>query len=165
MSPNDDQGSLKAAYKGAGYRMLSTEEFFVRDLSKPIADSVIEIRRVTTLEDAECVAKAARSRQILPELLGGSEVRLYCVWKGGVPAGWVRSIHLRPESTWASNLFVPARFRRKGFGSALMTTMLQDDLRTGAKYSVLLASSAGAKLYPQLGYDRIGRLMLLSPKR
>lgn len=160
-----DLAAGKAAYKAAGYRFLGSEEFFVRDLGLPIDDPPVQVKRVTTVQEADRIARSARTRQIpIPEL-EGSRIRLYAAWDGGAPIGWVRSIHLTPESTWASNLMVLPGFRRKGIGSALMLKMLQDDTVAGARQNVLLASHVGSKLYPSLGYEKIGCLLAFARPR
>jgi len=56
-------------------------------------------------------------------------------------------------------------YRRQGIGAALMNAMLRDDKEHGSQASVLLASHAGAMLYPQLGYEKIGELLLFVPQR
>lgn len=43
--------------------------------------------------------------------------------------------------------------------------MLQDDHATGSTQAVLLASHTGAKLYPVVGYEQIGTLLLFTPRR
>ncbi|MFI5387565.1 MAG: GNAT family N-acetyltransferase [Fimbriimonadales bacterium] len=155
----------KDAYKAGGYRFLGSEDFFVRDLSLPIEPPPQETKRVLTVVEAERVAKAAGARQILPDQLGGNQVRLYASWNGDSPVGWVRSIHVGSESAWASNLHVKPEFRRRGIGKALMAKMLEDDAAAGAKYNVLLASRAGSILYPQVGYEKIGVLLIFAKKR
>ena len=40
-----------------------------------------------------------------------------------------------------------------------------DDREAGSQANVLLASHAGAKLYPMVGYEQIGELMLFVPRR
>ncbi|WP_258583812.1 hypothetical protein [Mesorhizobium sp. AR02] len=43
--------------------------------------------------------------------------------------------------------------------------MLHDDRALGARCSVLAATHAGALLYPRMGYERIGMLLIFQPKR
>jgi hypothetical protein len=43
--------------------------------------------------------------------------------------------------------------------------MLADDKARGAQANVLLASHAGAKLYPAVGYETIGKLLIFGPPR
>jgi len=41
----------------------------------------------------------------------------------------------------------------EGIGSSLLETILRDDCKQGVHRSVLLASHAGALIYPKLGYE------------
>ena len=125
------------------------------------------VRRITTAQDAELVAKAARSKQILPQHLTNddSACRLFATFHGDVPVGWVRSIRTHPECAWVSNMFVNPDFRRKGIGRSLLSAMLDDDARLGVNWSVLLASLTGAMLYPRLGYVQQGLLLLFCPAK
>jgi hypothetical protein len=46
-----------------------------------------------------------------------------------------------------------------------MSKMLHDDLALGSRCSVLAATHAGALLYPRMGYQRIGTLLIFQPKK
>jgi hypothetical protein len=46
-----------------------------------------------------------------------------------------------------------------------MGAMLTDEARGGVMWSVLLASLTGARLYPHLGYEERGLLLVFSPRR
>ncbi len=168
---DEEEGPLLSAYKALGYSLMARERFFVRELAGlkrtdfgPFPDAY-RVERVRTLEMADRLAKAARSRQVLLEHLADSNpaVRPYVALSGAGVAGWVRSVSVG-DSAWVSNLFVAAAHRRRGLGSALMASMLLDDAALGVKTSVLLASPAGAQLYPLLGYEKIGELMILVPR-
>ena len=43
--------------------------------------------------------------------------------------------------------------------------MLRDDRAAGSKASMLLASHTGGKLYPTVGYETIGELLMFGPPR
>jgi hypothetical protein len=43
--------------------------------------------------------------------------------------------------------------------------MLRDDRARGARRSVLLASHTGALLYPRVGYEQIGLMLVYAPRR
>ncbi len=164
-SGTESNSILVREVKSAGFRLHGTEPMFLRDVeSIPNPVSPATVRRVTTSEDTARLAKIARSRQILESHLTAdpAPVRSYIAEIDGEIVGWVRSIHLHPDFAYPSNLMVPVQHRRKGIGSALMCEMLRDDARHGVKQSVLLASHAGAKLYPSLGYQRVGTLHLFS---
>ena len=78
--------------------------------------------------------------------------------------GWISEV--RAEGTsWCQALYVHSKLRRRDVGRALMTRVLREDRRLEAEASVLLASHAGAMLYPLLGYERIGKLCLYAPPR
>lgn len=169
---DESDALLREAYRAMGYRLLFREGFFIRDLDGlsrndfgPFPDRY-RIERVKSVEMADRLAKAARSRQILPEHFTepNPPVRQYVGLSGQSLAGWVRSVPTGPGS-WVSNLFVEAAHRRQGLGGALMAKMLLDDAEAGLETSVLLASHAGAMLYPKLGYRKIGELLIYAPPK
>jgi GNAT superfamily N-acetyltransferase len=121
---------------------------------------------VRTQEVADRLAKAARTRQALPEhLVPGSPLRQYVALDGDTIVGWVRSIAVGRESTWVSNMYVLPKYRRRGVGRSMLVKMLRDDRAAGATMSVLTASHTGAMLYPVVGYELIGMLYLFTPPR
>jgi len=67
-------------------------------------------------------------------------------------------------ATWCADMYVEPSRRRRGIGQALMAKMLHDDRTHGLRCSVLMATHAGALLYPRMGYERIGTLLIFSPK-
>jgi predicted acetyltransferase len=62
-------------------------------------------------------------------------------------------------------MYVEKEHRRRGIGSAMLAKMLRDDRAHKAKYSVLLSSHTGALLYPRVGYQQIGTLLMFAPMR
>jgi GNAT superfamily N-acetyltransferase len=64
-----------------------------------------------------------------------------------------------------ANLFVDPDYRRRGIGKSLMSAMLDEDALSGVKYSALMASKTGALLYPHLGYEQTGLLLLFYPPK
>lgn len=170
-------GPVRAAYKALGYRLVATEPLMARDLADratvPAApadgiagDRRLAVERVTTEAEAAQLAKAARRRQILPEHLRAEPppIRAYVARDGRAPFGWVSSVAVGPH-TWCSNLFVAAPYRRRGVATALMRRLLADDAAAGFGANVLLASHAGAQLYPTLGYATLGRALIFTRPR
>lgn len=159
--------AVSTTYKQLGYRLIGREPLFVLDTAQHVRFETFPVRRVTTAADANAVAKAARSRQIFPQHLteADSICRLYAAFDEDKPIGWVRSIRTHPDCAWVSNLFVHPDHRRKGIGRTLMTAMLDDDAKYGVGWSVLLASLTGAMLYPHLGYEQRGLLLLFYPRK
>ncbi len=162
----DSQDSVKEQFKAYGFRAMRKEPLMVKNLGQdlPFAGS-FQTRRILELEDAMKINNTAGSKQILlPELAEANpKLRLYAAWDGDRPVGWVRSIRTHPDRTWVSNMYVDRNYRRQGVGSQVMRTMLMDDHELGAKWSVLLASTDGSKLYESLGYRQIAILQLFSP--
>ena len=156
---------VRTAYKALGYRLLRTEAFFVQPLRQiPDPPAAVSIERVQTVERAAQLAKIVRRRPIAADLLGGdAPFRQYVALDGDAIVGRVRSIDA-VGATWCSAMFVEPSHRRRGIGQALMAKMLRDDRARGARCSMLLATHAGALLYPRMGYERIGTLLIFGPK-
>jgi GNAT superfamily N-acetyltransferase len=174
---DEDREQLRTGFRDLGYRMLHSEALmFHRLQSVASPSSKHEVLRVTEPGQAELLRRAARTRQILPEHLSPAEttIRQYMALVDGEPAGWVRSIAAGPamycrivvsagERCSGRICRVRAAFRRRGLARSLMARMLQDDRRAGGPASVLLASKAGATLYPSLGYEELGELLVFFP--
>ena len=62
-------------------------------------------------------------------------------------------------------MYVNPRYRRRGIGRSMLAKMLRDDRAAGLRQSVLTASHTGAMLYPVVGYELIGELLLFTPKK
>jgi GNAT superfamily N-acetyltransferase len=162
-----DQGhSLRAQYRALRYRLNATEAFMTHQLTRiPKVPEPFPIQRVMTEESADRLAKAAGRRQILPEHFHpDSALRQYVALHKQTPIGWARSIRVG-DATWVSNMHVHPAYRRRGIGRSILARMLRDDRSHGSTLSVLLASHAGALLYPEVGYDRIGELLIYTPIR
>jgi ribosomal protein S18 acetylase RimI-like enzyme len=158
---------IERRFRDLGCRLMTREPMFTqRGLPAPHRTG-IDVRRVREPAELVKISQAARSRQLNPSELSlpNPTMRLFAAWVDSEPVGWVRSVRCSEEATWVSNLWVNPDYRRQGIGGALMTTMLYDDRDLGFEVSVLLASHAGAMLYPQLGYERIGTLLLYKSPR
>ena len=147
---------------------MAREGFFTFDQTDPLPLATVEgVRRVVSEEDHRILAKAngikpLPSRWVLGET---PKLRRFAVDDGERPVGWVSSVDAGDGCTWVSALWVNPEHRGKGYGFSLMAKMLSDDRERGYRHSVLLASYAGARLYPHLGYRRIGTLYLATPIR
>ena len=78
--------------------------------------------------------------------------------------GWANSV-VDGDATYCAGMYVAPAHRRRGIARSLLVKMLRDDRAAGAKQAVLLASHAGAQLYPVVGYEKIGTAMGFTPKR
>jgi GNAT superfamily N-acetyltransferase len=158
---------VREAYKAHGYRALQTEWMFAHDLAAvPDLRSEPPVRRLRAEADAERLRRASRSRPIRREHLAAepSPHRLYAAMDEDAVYGWVSSIPVGGRA-WVADLFVKPEHRGRGFGRALMSALLADDRAHEVETSVLLASSDGARLYPHLGYRRLGVLQIFCPVR
>jgi GNAT superfamily N-acetyltransferase len=165
---DDDPKAIRADYKAHGYRSLLSEEFFVHDSgSVPSIRSAPPVRRVTTIDVSDRIKRERRNKKAIRDVdldCDEPEHRLYAVMRGRQAMGWVGSVPFG-NASWIADLYVLPEFRGKGYGSALMSEVTLDDRRLGVYSSVLLASAAGARLYPHIGYRHIGTLQLFCPKR
>lgn len=159
------EAELRAGFKACGYRLMATEAFFVHNLQEiETVSAPYPIMQVTTVEQVLALAKATGRRQILPEHLTASPapMRQYVAMDDDALIGWVGSI-AACDSRWCSSMYVVPSHRRQGVARALLTRMLTDDKANGAEASILLASHDGAKLYPVVGYETIGKLFMFTP--
>jgi len=163
-SPTD----IRAAYSALGYRTMFSEEFFTHDMRTiPKFDCKPPVKRVEFIEDSDKIKKHRRNRKPIRDVDLGvedPEHRLYSVIEGNRAYGWVGSVPFGID-TWIADLFVREEYRGRGYGRALMSRVMQEDKNLGIERSVLLASGAGARLYPHLGYEHIGTLQLFCLKR
>lgn len=166
IAEGESEAPVRAAYKALGYRLLATEGFFMQRLERiPKAKSAVAIERVRTADIAARLAKFMGRRPI-PEswLEKRAAVRQYVALDGEAIVGNVRSVDAA-GATWCADMFVDAAHRRRGIGRALLSKMLRDDRALGSKCSVLTASHTGALLYPHIGYERLGTLLMFSPRQ
>ena len=165
VADDEPDAAARTAYKALGYRLLRTEGFFVQRLQEiPNPPAVVSIERVQTAERAAQLGKITRRRPIADDLLGdGAPFRQYVAVDSNDIVGRVRSVDAM-GATWCTNMYVEPSHRRRGIGQALMAKMLQDDRAHGSRCSMLLATHAGALLYPRMGYERIGTLLIFAPK-
>ncbi|RUU90484.1 N-acetyltransferase [Mesorhizobium sp. M7A.F.Ca.MR.176.00.0.0] len=161
----DPDGPTRTAYKALGYRLLRTEGFFVHRLRRiPSPPAVASIERVQAAERAAQLGKIIRRQPIPDDLLGDSApFRQYVAVDGADIVGRVCSLDAL-GATWCSSMYVEPSHRRRGIGQALMSRMLHDDRARGSRYSALAATHAGALLYPRMGYERIGTLLIFASR-
>ena len=158
--PGTDLAARKMAFKSLDYRALSTEWMFAHDLgSIPDFVSRPPVRLAATREEFDAVPQ--RTSHARPWFGFG---RQYTVAHPTRAVGFVRSVPFQQDA-WVSDLFVHAEYRGQGYGRALMAKLLKDDKESGVRASVLLASRAGARLYPHVGYQQIGVLQMFCPTR
>ncbi|MBS1704888.1 MAG: GNAT family N-acetyltransferase [Armatimonadetes bacterium] len=152
--------SIRAAYKSLGYRTMLTEWLFIHDLIDiPELQSDPPVRHLETAEEWSSIQQRFKGRHVRKL---SEHARLFAIYDAKQDYGWVESVPLG-EDAWVAGLYVHSTDRGRGFGLALMSQMLMKDRACGVRQSVLLASRAGARLYPHLGYRQIGELQLFAP--
>jgi GNAT superfamily N-acetyltransferase len=166
IAQGEPDAPTRIAYKALGYRLLATEGVFVQPMKRiPRPPSPVSIERVRTPDLAARLGKITRTRPISSDLLAdGAPSRQYVALDGADIVGRVRSVDAA-GATWCADMYVQPSHRRRGIGRALLSKMLRDDKARGSKCSVLTASHTGALLYPRVGYERIGTLLMFVPKR
>jgi GNAT superfamily N-acetyltransferase len=160
------QDAVRAGFRALGYRLGTTQALMARCLADAIlpCDAPATIERVQTTEQAVRMAREWKLRQLPPEyFLPSSPLRQYIAIVSDTLVGCARSI-AAAGGAYCSDVFVKPEFRRRGIASAMLTRMLTDDRAGGARTSVLLSTHTGAKLYPVVGYEHLGTLLLYYPK-
>ncbi|MBI1332299.1 MAG: GNAT family N-acetyltransferase [Armatimonadetes bacterium] len=154
-----DFDAIRAEYKSLGYKAVSTEWLFVHELNDiPIHESEPPVRPVTSQAMLDAIPQRGKHKHVLRP-----NIRKFSIWDDETEYGWVNSIPFK-NAAWVGGLFVHESDRGRGYGRALMSALLQSDRDHGVQTSVLLASSDGARLYPHLGYQKIGVLQMFCPK-
>lgn len=168
----EDPEPIRSAYRDLGFRLGGAEPFLQHRLADlPDPDPSIPIERVGTRAQAERLRTAGGPRLPAQAFAADGTFRQYQAVLDGVPVGWVASIEVPAggsepgTSAWCSEMFVAPTHRRRGIGRALLARMLRDDRDRGLRRSVLSASQAGALLYPTVGYERLGELLVYTPIR
>lgn len=162
--------AVRQEYKELGFRFGGTEALMVHPLTRiPRLTTSYEITRVKSAALADKLAQVRGTRPRADLLSSDSSTWQYVALDDGEPVGWAESIITETEDpdprAWCENMFVAPTHRRQGIAKALLARMLRDDRRRGARASVLLASHAGAQLYPSVGYRQIGELLLFTPPK
>lgn len=164
---NELDDSIRTDFRALGYRLMTTEPLMMHRLStiKPVTEP-FPVVQVRTAEQARLLWKTARSRKLLLEhvMSDPAPMRQYMAMDQGTPVGWVGSV-VAGDCVWCTSMFVKPEYRRRGIARALLTRMLCDDKAAGAGASVLLASQAGGELYPTVGYEMIGVLLMFVPPK
>lgn len=152
-----DATRIKNAYKSGGYRALSSEGVFLHDLVDAAGPVPSGLVREVTAENFEQINQAAGQKR---KLVDG--VRRFAIWDEERDYGWVSSLNVDGIG-YVSDLYVYAELRGRGYGTELMRALVAAQKPEGVRFSVCIASSAGARIYPRIGFVEVGRLQIFCP--
>jgi len=162
--PEDELAHIESEYKRLGFRLTAREVLFSHSLQleAPAHPVPHEISTIRSREEAADFFRQAGLKLNTYDwnAIESGQVRRYVCRKDGEQVGSVASVQAGEKTRWVSALWVHEEHRRRGIGTALMRALLQGDSDAGDSLSVLLASKDGAQLYPTLGYERKGTLLL-----
>ena len=171
IKPDEDFDAIREVYKSLGYRAMSSETLFVCSLGrhKPTPSRWV-IRRVKEPDEMKRVATdvfGRANRKLRPQDFTDARpaMRMYYAEVDGRAVAVARSLMPRRSVSWLHDVRTVESYRRRGIATALINQILTDDAALGSKHSALLASHAGANLYPLLGYQLRAILQLYAPPR
>ncbi len=156
---------LKSQYKGYGYRLLRTLPMFqcssLSEYTNVLNYNCVE---VFSTEQAEMLKQALGHTLVKCGENGilDSKIKIFYVELDGAVVGWVRSIRCYRNISYISDVNVLPEYRRRGIGTALMHALVNSNYSDGFLYSVLLATSAGSKLYQSTGFKEIAMLQMFA---
>lgn len=98
------------------------------------------------------------------EALEVPSVRHYVGFVGNEPVGTITNVMNGPvPGIW--NVGTVSRYRRRGIGASMMTSVLLEAAAEGHRASMLLASRDGIPLYEQLGYRTLSTVRVFVKNR
>lgn len=135
-----------------------TEQAAVVRASTP--HHLADVRQV--MEEAFLSGSEVSQRVAREEHLGDPDVAHYVVYAGPDAVTCATVVrHDGMAGVW--NVGTRRGFRRRGYATLLMETILRDLAEQHCACSVLMASPSGEPLYLRLGYRPIGRICYMGP--
>jgi len=138
---------------GRGYDTDEEQFLMGRRLeSIQLRRSSIPIHRAARLGEIEAINQARGFRVIYPGFLTDTRVEVYYAGSPENPAAWASALLVDNSTLYLANMYTVPAFRRQGFGSALLSTLLVDGAEAGAKRCILVSSNTGHRLYQKHGF-------------
>ncbi len=108
---------------------------------------------------------AARGFQVFhPAELDDPLIHIHYLAEHGRIAAWGTTLMVQPDVAYIANMYTLPECRRKGFARAILSVLLSDAARAGARHGLLVSSHAGYLLYQSAGFQRLlDCLVLTSP--
>jgi ribosomal protein S18 acetylase RimI-like enzyme len=143
----------QAAYLGRGYDTDQAQFLMGRRLEGiQLSRSSIPIHRAARLGEIEAINQARGFRVIYPGFLTDRRVEVYYAGSPDNPAAWGSALLVGDDTIYLANMYTVPAFRRQGFGSALLSTILVDAAEGGVKRCILVSSNSGHRLYQKHGF-------------
>jgi len=149
----DFPDETQAAYLGRGYDTDEAQFLMGRRLEGiQLSRSSLPVHRAARLGEIEAINQARGFRVIYPGFLTDRRVEVYYAGTPDNPAAWGSSLLVDEDTLYLANMYTVPDFRRQGFGSALLSTILVDAAEGGAKHCILVSSNTGHCLYQKHGF-------------
>jgi GNAT superfamily N-acetyltransferase len=143
----------QAAYLGRGYDTDEAQFLMGRRLEGiQLSRSSLPVHRAARLGEIEAINQARGFRVIHPGFLTDTRVEVYYTGAPDNPAAWGSALLVDEDTVYLANMYTVPDFRRQGFGSALLSTILVDAAEGGAKCCILVSSNTGHRLYQKHGF-------------
>lgn len=145
--------STRAAFLARGYDSDDEQYLMGRRLEGiQLSRSDIPIHRAARLSEIEAINQARGFRVIYPGFLTDPRVEVYYAGTPDNPAAWGSALLVDEDTIYLANMYTVPAFRRQGFGSALLSTLLVDAAEGGAKRCILVSSNLGHRMYQKHGF-------------
>ncbi len=126
--------------------------------NRPLVPPAYAVQRATSDDVTMWNAMDPEGESWLNPLdVAAQEMGHYAIFCADTMVARGRSLRLSSGYSYVSMVFVSPVHRRRGYGRALMQTILNDDVATGMHTSILMASYEGATLYATLGYETVAQ--------
>lgn len=154
--------TLVRSYDPLGYESHSNVPVMVKDLTETSFDANgAAVRRVETAYD---FAFLNSGQQVMPEAhLHDPSIRYYYIEQDDRPVCWGTSVTTTPDIVYLCGINTLAEYRRRGLATALLNGIHADAAQSGAKYSLLCATTMGYPLYLGMGYELVATRQGLKP--
>ena len=138
----------QAAYLDRGYETDEAQFLMGRRLEGiQLSRSSLPVHRAARLGEIEAINQARGFRVIYPGFLADRLVEVYYTGAPDNPAAWGSALLVDETTVYLANMYTVPAFRRQGFGSALLSTILVDAAEGGAERCILVSSNTGHRLY------------------
>ena len=152
---------------GLGYGLKDNEYLMVRAIqsSQPMSFDA-RVRRLSHSAEIEMLNKARGYRVFAPVQLADPRLTIYAIEAEGQTVSWGAALRSGKNSLYVSNTYTIPHFRRRGYASAVLASMLADAAEEDLSSALLVSSQDGRRLYRSMAFeDRLDCLVFRYPDR